>query len=362
MIKALRSLTQTPFDDTAFITGLRAYAAMLVIMIHAGGAGLRSFGETGERMANLGATGVYIFFVISGFCIAHSFTAHPNLKAFWWKRFWRIAPLYYATCALGLVFIMLGNPTSGWHESLGPQNLFYDIAMHATFLSFLDYRIANSLIGVEWSIPIEMAWYLVLPFAVAFMTTWKRTAILFILTCAIFSIKFIYGTLLSGQELGLAIKWSPVRYAPAFFLGILAYKLRPVWKIKSSDIASDALLLIATVLASVELIWLQIGNEFLNVLLLSFAILILGGRGVISKTLFENKTAIYLGTISYSLYLTHMFVIALLPDAYSAHTFTKFLVISGATIAISTLTYLFIEQKALNFAKKLTPKILEKST
>ncbi len=40
--------------------------------------------------------------------------------------------------------------------------------MHFAFVSFLDYRIANSLIGVEWTIPVEVFWYIFLPFLLPF--------------------------------------------------------------------------------------------------------------------------------------------------------------------------------------------------
>ncbi len=55
------------YGNTNFITGMRAFAALAVIMIHAGGAGFRELGEIGKNVANFGAAGVFVFFVISGF-------------------------------------------------------------------------------------------------------------------------------------------------------------------------------------------------------------------------------------------------------------------------------------------------------
>ena len=61
------------YGDTNFITGMRAFAAFGVVLIHSGGAGLRSLGPIGNNFADLGLTGVYVFFVISGFSVASSF-------------------------------------------------------------------------------------------------------------------------------------------------------------------------------------------------------------------------------------------------------------------------------------------------
>ena len=121
-IAPIKKLTLTDFGDTEFVTGLRAYAAFWLSLIHAGGGGLRNFGEVGNRIADLGATGVYMFFVISGFCISHSLKEKKNVRYFWWKRFWRIAPLYYAGCFAALILLFLTSINiSPWRETIGTE-------------------------------------------------------------------------------------------------------------------------------------------------------------------------------------------------------------------------------------------------
>ncbi len=347
-------IAHTSFGETSFITGLRAYAAIMVIMIHSGGAGLRDIGNVGNQIADLGATGVYIFFVISGFCIAHTLSNKQSLKSFWRRRFWRIAPLYFFTCVSGLIFILLGWPISTWRETLGVDNILYEALLHFSFLSSLDYRVTNSFIGVEWSIPIEMFWYCIIPFFLPLLKNWKTVVLLFLIICGIFSLKLIYNQILEPGDAALAIKWSPLRYAPAFFLGILSFRLRPIISEKIPSHILDKALGLGLILSMIELIFVQVGNQYLNIILLSFALLLVGGHGKISNLLFENKVAIFLGNISYSLYLTHMFVLAFIPENLSNYNFIKFLFVASITAAISTLTYIFIEQKGVKIGKNLT--------
>ena len=53
------------YNDTNYITGLRAFAALGVVLIHSGGAGLREFGNIGNFIVDLGRTGVFVFFVVT---------------------------------------------------------------------------------------------------------------------------------------------------------------------------------------------------------------------------------------------------------------------------------------------------------
>ncbi len=81
---------------------LRAAAALAVLLHHA-------FEKLGVRFA-VGAAGVDVFFIISGFIILHSLHARPMAPgAFLWNRTARIVPLYWAV-TLGITLIALLAP------------------------------------------------------------------------------------------------------------------------------------------------------------------------------------------------------------------------------------------------------------
>ena len=61
---------------------MRAWAALGVMLIHSGGAGLRDLGVFGNRIADFGSSGVYAFFVISDFCVCYSYLNAKNYRAY----------------------------------------------------------------------------------------------------------------------------------------------------------------------------------------------------------------------------------------------------------------------------------------
>ena len=128
---------------------LRALSIWLVLLQHAG------INIPGLAPLKIGAIGVEIFFVLSGFLIGsillreidklQPFTT--TLVNFWIRRWYRILPLYFL--ALGVKFIFY-EPEIGWnilYYIFFLQNNFYGI-------QFLD---------VSWSLVIEEWFYLFSP-------------------------------------------------------------------------------------------------------------------------------------------------------------------------------------------------------
>jgi hypothetical protein len=60
--RQMRIVPTKDYGDTNFITGMRAFAALAVVVIHSGGAGLRNLGQWGINLADIGRTGPYVFF------------------------------------------------------------------------------------------------------------------------------------------------------------------------------------------------------------------------------------------------------------------------------------------------------------
>src|SRR5689334_16724731 len=83
------------------INGLRAYAALWVVLDHA----LRNAGVTdGPFVATLldGAKAVRIFIVISGFVITHLILMKSErYDVYLGRRFFRLFPLYFLICVVG---------------------------------------------------------------------------------------------------------------------------------------------------------------------------------------------------------------------------------------------------------------------
>lgn len=169
--KSSTSLFTKDYGPTTFITGMRAYAAVAVMLTHAGGAGLRTLGPLGHTLMELGAQGVTIFFVISGFSVAASWEDSGSFTAYLYKRLARIVPLYYAWL---FVATLTSTDAIEWQRRYGTSIDAYNMLMHLTFMSWCDYRIACTILGVEWSIPVEVVWYLAIPLLLQLMSTAPR--------------------------------------------------------------------------------------------------------------------------------------------------------------------------------------------
>jgi peptidoglycan/LPS O-acetylase OafA/YrhL len=140
------------------VDGLRAFAAVAVVLCHTASQSNLIAGTSGAYLAGL-RSGVQIFFVISGFVLYRPFAkAHgsgqqgPQLRGYFRRRFLRIFPAYWLVLtvgvfALGVIHLSGGAALTNY---LLVQNYF-----HEPFLTGL---------GPAWTLVIEMSFYVFLPF------------------------------------------------------------------------------------------------------------------------------------------------------------------------------------------------------
>jgi peptidoglycan/LPS O-acetylase OafA/YrhL len=136
------------------IDTLRGIAALGVLALH-----LRGGITYGHPLAEYGRMGVFLFFVISGFCI-HLKSAHGHdidFLAFWKRRWIRLYPAYLASIVLYLWWMKFN-----WF-------LVYDLAMHLLMLHNWDSRTTFSGNGVWWTLAVEEQLYLLY-----FVLLWMR--------------------------------------------------------------------------------------------------------------------------------------------------------------------------------------------
>jgi peptidoglycan/LPS O-acetylase OafA/YrhL len=155
--------------DTAYVAsldGLRAIAIIGVFGVHAGVPGMR-----------LGWLGVDLFFVLSGFLITslllqeYRRTSRISLAKFWSRRFLRLMPAYWLYASFITVLVVVLR--FGWlsnHGGWTPQALIASI-----WLYFSNYLPAGGIWEHQeltihlWSLAIEEQFYLVWPILCAFL-------------------------------------------------------------------------------------------------------------------------------------------------------------------------------------------------
>ncbi len=175
------------------IDALRGIAAIGVVLYHAVPrpanaipASLLSWpGYVIEFGSSVGYIGVFLFFVISGFCIhlqwarARTTGQQGEIRfgAFWKRRIRRLYPPYLIALAFYLLLPALINGINLSHF------LAYDVIMHVLMLHNLDPRTCYSINGVFWTLAIEEQLYLAY-FLLLFLRTrwgWGRTIVICLL-------------------------------------------------------------------------------------------------------------------------------------------------------------------------------------
>ena len=169
---------------------LRAVAILLVFGFHYVGtwggaiglAGSAGAGGTSHSSINrfvygasaLGLSGVPLFFVISGFCIHFSVLRRRQAfqaKDFYWRRFLRIYPAYFAALA---VFSLLGA-----FKILNSLNLKMFLAHLFLVHNLFNHQILYSINAAFWSLAVECQFYLVYPLLLCVPRSWGLKACLF---------------------------------------------------------------------------------------------------------------------------------------------------------------------------------------
>lgn len=136
---------------------LRGLAATLVVIFHVG-APLQRLGVATAWPNGLSG-GVDIFFIISGFVMWMTTRARPiGPLAFWWKRFVRIAPLYWVVTSVMLAILLIA-PTL---LRTSVFNLHHVIASYAFFPVENPGKPAmEPLLFPGWTLEYEMFFYLI---------------------------------------------------------------------------------------------------------------------------------------------------------------------------------------------------------
>ena len=135
--------------------------------------GSRSFDVLGN--AGLGASGVDVFMVLSGFCLFFPFCAAPdrlhrfNLKTYVFRRLRRIVPPYYAAIIYALALragiaaiLHWKDPSAAWPSFPSA----FDIAAHLTFTHTLFASTFYGITGAFWSLGLEAQFYVVFPLVI----------------------------------------------------------------------------------------------------------------------------------------------------------------------------------------------------
>jgi len=187
----MRDGVRAEVGDIPVLDGLRGLAVIWVALFHF--VVLRA-GDTWvdalhgmpalDALVRSGYLGVDLFFLLSGFLLALPWIAHanaglppPSTAAFYVRRARRILPAYYVQLALAfLVALPLLLGVGYWRKDL--YVYLWNGVAHALFLQGTSPLTSGSMgvNGALWTLPIEVQFYLLLPFAMPlFIRAPRRT-------------------------------------------------------------------------------------------------------------------------------------------------------------------------------------------
>jgi len=356
--------TKRHYEGTNFITGLRAIAIFLVFLIHSGGGGLRELGGAYNLLVDFGQYGVPMFFVISGFTIFYQLdSGRYSFSEFLMIRVSRVSIPYFPLILLIFIYSSMGGEQfNGWANKFNDGVISIDnMLAHLTYLASFSLKYANTIIGVEWSLHIEVFFYLILGYAIArkFLKISFKSLFVALLATVIMAIIFLF--LRHTNRLDpLLVNFMPFRYAWMFVLGGIGYYCRNVVhrqltkevQYKLSNIAILVSIASALTLLNVkEINGVGAVNEGVFALLTFIMIAFVRDDAGLSAML-KNKVLIWFGSISFSFYLIHYIVIQTkIVHYFVADTFLLFIANFLLATLISYLWFSIFEVKIYRKAK-----------
>lgn len=304
------------YNDTDFITGMRFYAVLLVFFAHSSGTGIYNAYPDLSSLYYLGKYGVDIFFVISGFTIyAQLSNKRIKLTDFLRIRFLRITSAYWPLLVVLIIYYSAfdGPVLTGWFDFFGPSIGSENIIAHFFFLGSIFPEYSNSLLGVEWSLNIEIFYYLFFGF-LFFYFACDRLSKLLVLLALLFMLSILAALLRSKLEIAeYLFLWTPLKYGYMFALGAISLLARDFISMKGSEASqykySDISIIFCFFVLCVLCVFdVYLISSFLVSFifaLMCFILLIFVKKGSILSLVFTSSWIVFFGAFSFSFYLVH---------------------------------------------------------
>lgn len=301
-------LTSSRKEKILYLESLRGIAALIVVFLH--------FQVNSSFNCNFTRNGflmVDFFFVLSGLVISMNYqeriSSLNEVFNFQLKRFLRLYPLHltmlilflFVECLKYFVEVRMGLTHNNPAFSVNNPTFFvYHIFLVQSFVND-----SFSWNGPAWSISAEF--YVYLAFAIlAVVSKSRRIAMPYLASVAVV---LAFSWLLSSP--GMSSNEGLARCLFSFFLGVVGYNLMGSLSGRVPNIFSYSLL--ALIIWTLSIADHQSSLNTFKILPFIFALFILSlvcsKNGNRLKKFLNNRILVYLGTVSYGIYMIHTLVI-----------------------------------------------------
>lgn len=292
------------------LTILRAIAVLAVVFFHGGFA-----------WASGGYIGVDIFFVLSGYLITESIKSNIeknrfSLLSFYLRRALRILPAAITVIVItGLVGskILFPEETIELFESIRSSLYLQSNIWASKSVNYFGIGIEFKPLIHYWSLSIELQFYIVFPAIIAILFSKGYKTLLNIVIFTIFTASIIYAFLYIDDDPNKGY-FSTLMRAWEFSLGVLLSLYRSKF-IRFNERVHAILSIVGYLLIFSAIFLFDAHSKFPGPLALvpcigvSLAI-IFGGKKIFNVKTVLIKPLIFIGNISFSLYLVHQPIMA----------------------------------------------------
>lgn len=315
------------------LDGWRGLSIILVLLGHLFPLGPKTWLMNGA----IAASGMVIFFILSGFLITSILLQDQNIACFLTRRFMRIVPLAWLFMLISLIL------------SAAPLNVF---TPHFLFYANWPPMGLTQPTGHLWSLCLEMQFYVLVALLVLIFKKYAFK-LLPIICIAVTAYRYVNDVpmaintyyrldeILAGCILALinhhrqsAIRQFLGKLDPIYLLPILVVSAHPDGGILNYFRPYIALLLIGSTLFTTKTTWY---SNWLN-----------------------GRILFYIASISYALYVIHGGLVETwLGQGEKLEKYLKRPLLLAATFTLAHISTFYFEKHCINLAKKLTNKSLK---
>lgn len=324
--------------------------------------------KTSVQKLDLGAVGVNIFFVLSGFLITEILFRNIDggerdkksiLKRFYWRRVLRIFPVYYLVCFGTAVFNFADS------RQLLPYNALYVTNIYNYATGYIGYTFSHI-----WSLCVEEQFYLFWPLLLILVSKNRLALIIGVISVAICS-RFVM-TVLKPENFYIYNYRMTISCFDGFGFGALLAYL----KVSKPDSLKRVLKFWVIPFFCILLyVYNYISHGGIVVYILSRTLVSIIGFFIIgyivtnSKAplkILNNRFLIFIGRISYGIYVYHLVITSFLDghvEKFVQRTITSEYLLNNiylikfpfyfiVTLVISTLSFVFYEKFFLRMKER----------
>jgi len=316
------------------LDALRGIAAVMVVFFHYSVRYGQLYSYQVEPLFkfDIGLYGVQLFFIISGFAISLTLEKTTHAVDFMVSRFSRLYPAYWAGVILTFAVVY-------WFSLPGREVDIKTAVINMTMLqTWFNY---SNVDGVYWTLTVELCFYLIMWFLFAIKAMHRINVI------ALFWLLLIIGYGFVEKNGIYSIHWAVkllllLNHGALFIAGIMFFRIMHAEKL------ADYLIILLCLAAEYYLF-----GELAYLIAVYFLVFFLFSKNYLR--FIAIKPLVFLGTISYSLYLIHQnigyVIINAMRKADALNSFNVIVLPLMASIFLAALMQRYIEKPSLTFVR-----------